>query len=108
MSKQISFKLEELAKLINGEVVGDSNAVVDNLSTIQNANSSSVTFLSNAKYIDLLNNSKASAVVVDINLRKPKNTRREGRRCMDSENIFNILNKNITSLPPMEVYPLFP
>ena len=52
MSKQISFKLEELAKLINGEVVGDSNAVVDNLSTIQNANSSSVTFLSNAKYID--------------------------------------------------------
>ena len=42
MSKQISFKLEELAKLINGEVVGDSNAVVDNLSTIQNANSSSI------------------------------------------------------------------
>jgi UDP-3-O-[3-hydroxymyristoyl] glucosamine N-acyltransferase len=70
VSKQISFKLEELAKLINGKVVGDTNAVVDNLSTIQNANSSSITFLSNAKYIDLLNNSKASAVVVDINFRE--------------------------------------
>ena len=70
MSKQISFKLEELAKLINGKVIGDSNAVVDNLSTIQNANSSSVTFLSNAKYIDLLKNSKASAVVVDINFKE--------------------------------------
>ena len=70
MSKQISFKLEELAKLINGKVVGDTNAVVDNLSTIQNSNSSSITFLSNAKYIDLLNNSKASAVVVDINFKE--------------------------------------
>ena len=70
MSKQISFKLEELAKLINGKVVGDTNAVVDNLSTIQNANSSSITFLSNAKYIDLLNNSNASAVVVDINFQE--------------------------------------
>ena len=70
MSKQISFKLEELAKLINGKVVGNSNAVVDNLSTIQNANSSSVTFLSNAKYVDHLNNSKASAVVVDIKFKE--------------------------------------
>ena len=70
MSKQISFKLEELAKLINGKVVGDTNAVVDNLSTIQNANNSSITFLSNVKYIDLLNNSKASAVVVDINFKE--------------------------------------
>jgi UDP-3-O-[3-hydroxymyristoyl] glucosamine N-acyltransferase len=70
VSKQISFKLEELAKLINGKVVGDSSAVVDNLSTIQNANSSSITFLSNAKYVDLLDHSKASAVVVEIDFKE--------------------------------------
>tara|TARA_Y100001936_G_scaffold41114_1_gene39687 strand:- start:3047 stop:3982 length:936 start_codon:yes stop_codon:yes gene_type:complete len=70
VSKQISFKLEELAKLINGKVVGDSNTVVDNLSTIQNANSSSITFLSNVKYANLLDNSKASTVVVEMNFKE--------------------------------------
>ena len=67
MPKQISFTLKELAKVTESILIGDPSIVVDNISSIANANSTSVTFLSNLKYSSSLANSKACAVVVHKN-----------------------------------------
>jgi UDP-3-O-[3-hydroxymyristoyl] glucosamine N-acyltransferase len=65
--KQKSFTLKELAKVTESILIGDPSVVVDNISSIANANSTSVTFLSNLKYSSSLANSKACAVVVHKN-----------------------------------------
>ena len=65
MSKQKSFTLKELAKYTDSVVIGDQDVIVDNLSTIENASESSITFLANNKYLSLLNSTKASAVIVN-------------------------------------------
>jgi UDP-3-O-[3-hydroxymyristoyl] glucosamine N-acyltransferase len=65
--KQKSFTLKELAKVTESILTGDPSSVVDNISSIANANSTSVTFLSNLKYSSSLANSKACAVVVHKN-----------------------------------------
>ena len=65
MSKQKSFTLKELAKLTESVLVGDPNGVIDNISSILNANKSSITFLSNLKYLSSLVNSNACAVIVN-------------------------------------------
>lgn len=67
MPKQKSFTLKELAKVTESIFIGDPSVVVDNISSIANANSTSVTFLSNLKYSSSLANSKACAVVVHKN-----------------------------------------
>ena len=67
MSKQKSFTLKELAKVTESVLIGDPSIVVDNISSIANANSTSVTFLSNLKYSSSLANSKACAVIVHKN-----------------------------------------
>jgi UDP-3-O-[3-hydroxymyristoyl] glucosamine N-acyltransferase len=58
------FTLLELSKLINAKLIGDGNAIVDNLSTIQNSNKTSLTFLSNKKYSKYIKTSEAKAFIV--------------------------------------------
>ncbi|MFQ3339721.1 MAG: UDP-3-O-[3-hydroxymyristoyl] glucosamine N-acyltransferase [Gammaproteobacteria bacterium] len=64
MAEKKSFTLAELANLTNSIVIGDSSAVVDNLSTLENSSDTSITFLANSKYIKFLKTTKAKAVVV--------------------------------------------
>ena len=73
MSKQKSFTLKELAKLTDSVLVGDPNGVIDNISSILNANKSSITFLSNLKYLSSLVNSNACAVIVNKDLKMTAN-----------------------------------
>jgi len=58
------FTLLELSKLINVKLIGDGEAIVDNLSTIQNSNKTSLTFLSNKKYSKYIKTSEAKAFIV--------------------------------------------
>jgi UDP-3-O-[3-hydroxymyristoyl] glucosamine N-acyltransferase len=64
VAEKKSFTLAELANLTNSIVIGDSSAVVDNLSTLENSSDTSITFLANSKYIKFLKTTKAKAVVV--------------------------------------------
>ena len=64
MSKQKSFTLKELAKVTDSVLIGDPSGVIDNISSITNANNSSITFLANSKYSSSLGNSEACAVIV--------------------------------------------
>ena len=64
MTAHVGFTLLELSKLINAKLIGDGEAIVDNLSTIQNSNKTSLTFLSNKKYSKYIKTSEAKAFIV--------------------------------------------
>ena len=64
MTAHQGFTLLELSKLINAKLIGDGKAIVDNLSTIQSSNKTSLTFLSNKKYSKYIKTSEAKAFIV--------------------------------------------
>jgi len=64
VSKEKSYTLAELAEYTNSKVIGDRKAVVNNLATIENADNTSITFLSNQKYKKFLKSTKALAIIV--------------------------------------------
>lgn len=60
--------LKELARLTDGTIEGDPNTVITGISGVKEARKGDVTFIANAKYIALLQETQASAVVVDKKL----------------------------------------
>jgi len=59
--------LLDLAKLVNGKVIGDKTMIISGVSEIQNGKESTITFLGNSKYKKYLSSTKASAIIVDDN-----------------------------------------
>lgn len=59
----------EIAKAVNGQVIGRQDAHVSNVATIEEANDASLCFISNKKYTKFLATTKAAIVIVgkDIN-----------------------------------------
>jgi len=55
--------LKEIANIINGKVIGDDNIVVTGISGIKEAKPGDLTFIANSKYISLLEQTKASAII---------------------------------------------
>jgi UDP-3-O-[3-hydroxymyristoyl] glucosamine N-acyltransferase len=60
----VSTTLKELAAEIGTEVVGDADLRVSSVNTLEDAGPGQVSFLSNAKYVKLLETTRASAVIV--------------------------------------------
>lgn len=56
--------IEQLAKLVNGTVEGDSNAYINNYSKIEEATEGCLTFLANPKYTHYIYTTHATAVLV--------------------------------------------
>ena len=59
-----SYSLNELAKEVNGEVIGDSNLQITAIGTIQHSSAGCITFLANPKYKKYLEDTSASAIIV--------------------------------------------
>ncbi len=57
--------LAEIAEVIGGEVIGDSQTVITGISGIKEAQTGDITFLANPKYAPLLSTTGASAVLLD-------------------------------------------
>ncbi len=57
--------LSEVARHVNGEVVGESDATISGVSEIQNASPGTITFLGNPLYSKYLKDTKADAIFVD-------------------------------------------
>lgn len=55
--------LKEIAKLINGQVVGDGEIVITGASGIREAAAGEITFLANSKYSALMEKTRASAII---------------------------------------------
>ncbi|MDP8264137.1 MAG: UDP-3-O-(3-hydroxymyristoyl)glucosamine N-acyltransferase [Candidatus Aceula lacicola] len=64
--------LAEIAQLIDGKVHGDDNVVIMGISGIKEAREGEITFVANPKYFSLIEETKASAVIVpeDVSLSK--------------------------------------
>lgn len=65
--------IQQIADLLNGEIVGDPTIEVSDLSKIEEGKSGSLSFLANPKYIHYLYETKASAVIVNKSF-VPENT----------------------------------
>ena len=61
--------LAEIAKIVEGEVVGDKNVVITGLSGIKEAEKGDLTFLANSKYLPLLKKTNASAIIIPRDLK---------------------------------------
>ncbi len=55
--------LKEIAALIDGEVIGDAGTVITGVSGIKEASQGDITFVANPKYIHLLQETGASAII---------------------------------------------
>jgi UDP-3-O-[3-hydroxymyristoyl] glucosamine N-acyltransferase len=60
--------LREIAKLINGEVVGDDSIVITGVAGIKEAREGEITFLANPKYFPLIDKTGASAIITSREL----------------------------------------
>ena len=69
----MQFTAEQIAKLLKGQVEGNPSTVVDQLSKIEEAVSSSLTFLANPKYEHYIYEIEAGIIVIneDLVLQKP-------------------------------------
>jgi len=56
--------LQQLADHVSGEVIGDPDVLIESVSTLHAAGQGQITFLSNKKYLNALQDTKASAVLV--------------------------------------------
>jgi UDP-3-O-[3-hydroxymyristoyl] glucosamine N-acyltransferase len=59
------FTTEEIAKLIGGQVVGDSKAVLKHFATIENAQPGDLTFAENDEFFSRAEQSAATAIIAD-------------------------------------------
>ncbi len=55
----------DLVKKLGGELVGDTNILINSVASLESANKNSVSFFNNSKYLNLLKNTKAALVILD-------------------------------------------
>ena len=62
--------VEQIAKLVDGEVFGDNSLEIKKVSPIDSASQNELTFLSNPKFVEKLNTTQAGCVLLsnDIEL----------------------------------------
>jgi UDP-3-O-[3-hydroxymyristoyl] glucosamine N-acyltransferase len=65
----VEIKLSQLSTLINGELFGDENARVNNISTIESAKKGDLTFIANKKYLNYIYKTEATAVIVNKHIK---------------------------------------
>jgi len=66
----MNIKLKEIAVLLEGEIIGNSNKKISGIGTLDNANSDQISYAVSDKYIESLSCSSAGAVIVNKSLKK--------------------------------------
>ena len=61
----MEFTISQIAEMLNGEVIGDPNVYINQLTKIEEGRENSLSFLSNPKYTEYLYKTKSSAVIVN-------------------------------------------
>ncbi len=67
--KMKSLSIQEINTILNGELVGDTSQMIDGLEQLKNAQPNQMTFIGSIKYERLWDSSKASAAIVNENIR---------------------------------------
>ena len=87
----MKFPIQQIAGLLQGEIVGDDNLVIENLSTLENAVEGCISFLSNPKYENFIYETKASAVIVKDDFKPAKEIKPTLIKVKDPYLAFSIL-----------------
>jgi len=61
----MKFTAEQIAGILDGEVIGNPNAVVHKLAKIEEGTEGSLTFLSNPKYVNFIYTTEATITIVN-------------------------------------------
>lgn len=64
------YRLDELARLVQGELIGEGNLQFSNLASLENANSNHITFVNGEKYLEQAKASQAGAFIVTAVLKE--------------------------------------
>lgn len=67
-----SYSLEELAKIVDGEIIGERDVVIRGVAGIKEAVEGQITFLANPRYVSYLTETKASAVIANRDGNSPR------------------------------------
>ena len=60
----MEFIVSQIASILNGEIEGDPETVINTISPIETARRGSITFLANSKYEPFLYKTQASAIII--------------------------------------------
>ena len=60
----MKFTLKKIATVVNGQLIGDSNIVIEGVSEIQNGRKGTISFLGNQSYKKYVDSAMASAIIV--------------------------------------------
>ena len=71
-SKKKQFSIKYISEYIDASIDGDVDLEINKISTIEDAENGSITFLANSKYNKLIDTTKASAVVVKSKIKTNK------------------------------------
>jgi UDP-3-O-[3-hydroxymyristoyl] glucosamine N-acyltransferase len=55
----------DLVKKLGGELIGDSNLLINSVASLESAHQNSISFFNNSKYSDLLKSTKAAVVIIN-------------------------------------------
>ena len=61
----MEFTISQIAEMLNGEVIGNPNVYINQLTKIEEGRENSLSFLSNPKYTEYIYKTKSSAVIVN-------------------------------------------
>lgn len=102
----MKFTAQQIAMLVQGEVVGNENTAVSSIAKIEESKDGDLCFLANAKYEDYLYESKASVVLVNESLVLKKEVSATLIRVKDAYASFALLLKTyeeIMTTKPKEI-----
>lgn len=94
------FTLKELAELTNSRLVGSPDYEISDVADLENASPEHASFLSNPRYLQMMQNSKAGVVFVD-----KEAPQIEGRNYLISENPSKAFQKLIDTIHPPRIHP---
>ncbi|MCS5589209.1 MAG: UDP-3-O-(3-hydroxymyristoyl)glucosamine N-acyltransferase, partial [Candidatus Thioglobus sp.] len=66
----MTFSLEKIAELIGATLIGDSDAEINGISTLTDANGNQISYAVSEKYINSLSKTKAGAVILPEKLKE--------------------------------------
>ncbi|MFZ2655745.1 MAG: UDP-3-O-(3-hydroxymyristoyl)glucosamine N-acyltransferase [Victivallales bacterium] len=95
MGKEINVR--ELAKLVEGKIVGDENIVIKSISSLKNAGPGELSFLANKKYAAQVQKTRASAVIAGEDFTEPP---KEGQSFILCKNANTAFSKAIDFFAP--------
>ncbi len=95
----MKYTLGELAKHVSADVKGDASCVIESVGTLQNANATQISFLTNPSYRKQLASSKAGAVIMSAT-----DAENSSINAIVSTNPYATYAKIAALLSPAEVY----